>query len=183
MKRSWIVGLGILVAATLSLLVWAQGEMSEEDAATATQYFEEVMAAPYTDWAFEPGVPEGYYVGQAPHGRVLRSFINDISAEVIGTGAEAFPEGSILVKENHIPGDVDVDSMEGKAAIADFEPNLEAITYMVKVPGYNPEAGDWFWGKIQPDGTIDVAGKGAGCIGCHTQVADNDFVFDAALGN
>ena len=170
-----------VVTAALVLVgvsVWAQ-MMSDED--TVTQLFQEVSEAVYTNWAFQPGVPEGYYVGQQPHGLVLRSYANDIALEGVGSGADAFPEGSIIVKENHMPGDVDTASMEPQAPVAEFKGQLDAITYMVKMPGYNPDAGDWFWAKIQPGGAIDVAGKGAGCIGCHTQVAENDYVFNSSL--
>jgi LPXTG-motif cell wall-anchored protein len=44
---------------------------------------------------------------------------------------------------------------------------------MYKVEGYNPEGGDWFWAKYQPDGSVDAAGKVASCAGCHLGIADN----------
>jgi hypothetical protein len=178
MKNRFALGLFVSILVLFGLVVMAQ---DSDDNATATGYFNEITAAPYTDWPFEPGAPEGYYVGQAPHGAILRSYVNDIALAAIGTGVEAFPEGSIIVKENHMPGDIDVASMKAQDPVEGFDGALAAVTYMVKVPGYNAEAGDWFWGKIQPDGTIDVAGKGAGCIGCHTQVVANDYVFNAAL--
>ena len=170
---------GLVAIGLLFLVAVAQSAMSDEERANA--YFEDIQAAPYTDWAFETGVPAGFYTGTPPHGLVLRSFINDIVAEAAGSGAAAFPEGSLIVKENHMPGDVDVASMARHAAVEGFEGNLDTLTYMVKLPGYNPEAGDWFWAKQQPDGTILAAGKPDGCIGCHGQVADNDYVFDTSL--
>lgn len=198
MKRMWLLGLSILSVSLLGFAVWAQtetggesgGEMTEEtggmaemseDESMAMGYLEELTAAPYTDWAFEPGVPEGFYTGNAPHGLILRTFINDITVEAVGSGADAFPEGSILVKENHLPGDIDVESMENHAAVEGFEGDISDITYMVKVAGYNPEVGDWFWAKQTLEGEIIAAGQPDGCIGCHTQVADNDYVFDASL--
>ena len=177
MKKS-VLGLFALCL-VFGLFVLAQ---DSDDGETATTYLNEILEAPYTDWPFEPGVPEGYYVGQAPHGMVLQTFMNDISLAALGTGAEAFPEGSIIVKENHMAEGIDLSSMEAQDAVEGFEAQLDAITYMVKVPGYNPEAGDWFWAKMQPDGTIDAAGKPAGCIGCHMQVTANDWVFNASLG-
>ena len=179
MNRRLTASLCMTVLGIVSLGVWAQSEMSDEEQAAA--FFEEVNAAPYTEWAFEPGVPEGFYVGQEPHGMILQSYINDVTVEAVGSGAEAFPEGSIIVKENHMPGDVDVTAMTLQDAVEEFDGELAALTYMVKMPGYNPAAGDWFWAKQQPDGTIDAAGKPAGCIGCHSQVADNDYVFNASL--
>ena len=178
MKKQFVLGLSVAILCLFGLFVIAQ---DGDDAEVATGYFNDILEAPYTDWPFQPGVEEGYYVGQAPHGMVLRSYVNDLALAAFGSGAEAFPEGSIIVKENHMAGDLDLSGMEAQTPVADFAGALDAITYMVKVPGYNPDAGDWFWAKIQPDGTIDVAGKGAGCIGCHTQVAANDFVFNAPL--
>jgi len=183
MRRKWLLGTLLTVIGLIGFAVWAQSEMSDEERATAD--FESLVAAPYTDWPFEPGVPEGYYIGQQPHGLILRSFVNDIALEAIGSDAEAFAEGSIIVKENHVDdhteGDAEAEAPEPQTAVPDFEGNLESLTFMVKVPGYNPEAGDWFWAKMQPDGTIDAAGQPAGCIGCHGQVADNDYVFNAPL--
>lgn len=182
-KRStfagWVaVGLLLLVVA-VQFVIAQSADTTDEEKANA--YFEDIQAAPYTDWAFEPGVPEGFYTGTPPHGLVLRTFINDLVAEAVGSGADAFPEGSVIVKENHMPGDVDVAGMERHAAVEGFEGNLDALTVMVKIAGYNPEAGDWFWAKYQPDGSILAAGQPAGCIGCHGQVAANDYVYDASL--
>ena len=181
MRRQLSIGIGLALLGLIGLVTWAQSEMSDEEQATA--YFEEITAAPYTDWPFEAGVPEGYYVGQEPHGMILQTFVNEPVVEATGSGAEVFPEGSILVKENHMPGDVDVASMDLQAPVEGFEGNLSDITYMVKQVGYNPDAGDWFWGKMALDGTIVAVGQPGGCIGCHTQVADNDYVFNAKLSN
>ena len=29
-----------------------------------------------------------------------------------------------------------------------------AVTVMYRTKGYNPEGGDWYWAKYNPDGTI-----------------------------
>ena len=63
-----------------------------------------------------------------------------------------------------------------------------AITAMYRSKGYNPEAGDWYWIKYNPDGTVakappemrsmPLAGKPMGCIKCHGEgAAGNDFAF------
>ena len=180
-NRRWIVFvLAAAVAVWAGVTVLAQMDMSDEDRAMST--FEELMGAPYTDWAFQPGVPEGFYSGLEPHGMVLRVYANDVAVADVEAGNGSHSEGAIIVKENHMPGDVDVSSMEQQTPLPDFGGNLASITYMVKIPGYNPDAGDWFWAKQQPDGTIDAAGKPEGCIGCHGQVSDNDYIFNVDLG-
>lgn len=182
-----MLGTRVAPLAVLAFLVIVFGalvlaQQDQDDATRATGYFDEITAAPYTDWAFEPNVPEGYYVGVEPHGMILRTFVNDVVTEDLREGdrlvQEGFSEGAIIVKENHMPGDVDISEMELQEPVEGFEGNLAALTYMVKLEGYNPEAGDWFWAKMTPDGEIDAAGKPAGCIECHGQVEDQDFVFN-----
>jgi hypothetical protein len=178
--------LAALAVIALGALVLAQqpheGQpFSEDDANRAMQYFDEINATPYTEWAFEPNVPQGYYVGVEPHGMILRVFVNDTVTEDLGgdgTADGAFSEGAIIVKENHMPGAVDISAMELQAPVDDFGGNLAALTFMVKIPGYNPQAGDWFWAKMTPDGSIDAAGKPDGCIACHSQAVHQDYVFN-----
>ena len=55
--------------------------------------------------------------------------------------------------------------------------------------GYDPEDGDWFWAKYNPDDTVQknpagvaLAGrvaKGAphGCIACHSEAPGGDLIF------
>ena len=69
------------------------------------------------------------------------------------------PYGTIVVKENYTSAK-----------------KLAAITVMYKVKGYNPGAGDWFWVKCAPDGTVQKAGKPAGCVNCYMARADKDFI-------
>jgi hypothetical protein len=115
---------------------------------------------PYSSWSFWPG-KEGIYPGQSPHGEYLKLYANDIAINAAKAGMKTMPNGVILVKENY-----------GKD-----QTTLMAITPMYKFKGYNPEAGDWFWGKYGPDGKVMAAGKVNGCIQCHEDVKDNDWIF------
>ena len=53
------------------------------------------------------------------------------------------------------------------------------LTIMVKMaPGYDPEDADWWYGKYDATGTSAMAqGKLPGCIICHRQAADTDYLF------
>lgn len=125
----------------------------------------ESQAYEYT-WHYEPGVEPGFYEGTAPHGAILRTFVNNIAYDAIQHGMTSLPAGSILSKQNFTPEKV-----------------LAATTIMVKMEeGFNPDAGDYFWAKVQPDGTIDAAGAPAGCVGCHGAQKANDWLFNATLG-
>jgi hypothetical protein len=67
---------------------------------------------------------------------------------------------------------------------------LAAVTVMVqREAGYDPDNNDWFWVKYKPDGEIDKNPKGialagrvakgmdSGCIACHAEAQNNDYVF------
>ena len=112
----------------------------------------------YSGYSFWPG-HEDVRAGQAPHGSLHRIYVNRTLLEGLPTQDRIAADGSIIVKDN---------------LTATRE--LDSVTVMAKVEGYNPEAGDWFWAKYEPDGTVQVEGKPGGCIRCHEGVAENDYV-------
>ena len=114
-------------------------------------------------WQLWPGKGE-LYEGTEPHGMLLTTYLNPAALDALTSGAGSMPAGAIIVKENYMP-----------------DGTLAAITTMFKVAEYNAEAGDWFWLKHGPDGTIEVEGRGAGCIACHSTRSDNDLVFTGSL--
>lgn len=125
----------------------------------------------YQEWATWPEKGE-MYQGQAPHGARLTTYLNGIAADALEGGEEAFPAGSIIVKENYTP-----------------DGGLAAVTTMYKVPGYNPDAADWFFTKHLAGGELDrtpngmaMEGRVPGCIGCHQAKADNDYIYTGELG-
>ena len=114
---------------------------------------------PYTKWKLWPGT-EKMYEGTQPHGAFLTTYVTKGARKVIEKKKGKFSQGAIIVKENYMP-----------------DKTLAAITVMYKAKGYNPEAGDWFWAKFKPDGSVEKEGKVGGCIKCHSAKADNDWVF------
>lgn len=122
----------------------------------------------HESWGSFEGL-EGLQASGAPHGEFVEFYINDIAA---GDTA-GLPNGSIILKKNY--GSEDTSS-------------LGALTAMQKVDGYSPDAGDWFWVKYLPDGSVDVnpdgiplagrvgLGTDTACIGCHKSEADFVFV-------
>lgn len=119
--------------------------------------------SPYQNWPLFPGT-EKLYEGQHPHGALLTTYVSSDVLKAIHDRRGKVPNGGFIVKENYMP--------DGK---------LDALTIMYRVKGYNPDAGDWFWAKYSADGNIDAAGKVNGCIGCHTAVIQNDWVFTGPL--
>ena len=114
---------------------------------------------PYTKWDLSPGTMK-MQKGMEPHGAYVTIYVTKGAKKAIEKKKGKFTQGNIIVKENYSP-----------------DKNLAAVTVMYKAIGYNPEAGDWFWAKFQPDGTVDAEGKVKGCINCHSKVSDNDWVF------
>jgi hypothetical protein len=134
-------------------------------------------ASPYQEWGTWPTDEWNDFTqflkSGEPHGNVVRIFVNDVALEA--AAAEDFggilPAGSIVLKENYMGADPE-DPGE-----------LAALTIMYKVEGFNPEANDWFWVEAAGDGSaIDLEGAVAGCIGCHSQPNNADYLLRYAFG-
>ena len=180
---SLMLGLALLFGVSVAQPNFA--EMSDEEIANSVWEMIHDQAYAFT-WNYETEPPPGFYEGNEPHGLILRTFMNNIAFNAVQNRLGTFPGNSVIVKENHRTGHMTSNDEEdaendGDRSVEGFDGDLEAITLMVKLPGYNPDAGDWFWAKYQADGSIDAAGKPEGCIGCHGGVADNDYVFDAVV--
>lgn len=116
-----------------------------------------IKSEPYQRWDLWPGKGK-LYKGTEPHGALLTTYINSTARHSI-KGKKGMADGSIIVKENYTA-----------------DKRFVALTVMYKIKGYNPEAGDWFWAKYKPDGTVEASGKVKGCIDCHGKRKDNDFI-------
>jgi hypothetical protein len=112
----------------------------------------------FENWAYWPG-HEGLRAGQSPHGKFHEVYINNTLRERLPIESDRAPHGTIIVKENF-----------------DAARNPEGLVAMVKVDGYNPQAGDWFWVAYDTTGAVLREGAIAGCISCHAGMKDNDYV-------
>lgn len=152
-----LIGVLCLVCFGMSATAFAAEEMPPAEANAFWTYI--TKTSPYTEWSYLPG-HEGMYPGKSPHGAFLKVYVNDVAMKAAEEG-QPMPAGSIIVKENY----------------GEDRKTLMAVTPMYKVEGYNPEAGDWFWGKYGPDGSVMAAGKVDGCIKCHGVQKDKDWRF------
>ncbi len=147
--RIWIVCAVLLAGIT----AFAQaGDMPGPDAEALWTYI--TKTDPYCKWEYWPD-HQGMQPGRSPHGPMHEIRVNH-TAMVKGHPKQA---GAIVIKDNF--------SKEKK---------LLAVTVMYKIQDYNPMAGDWFWVKYGPDGTVLKAGKPKGCIACHGSRADMDYI-------
>jgi len=83
----------------------------------------------------------------------------------VGYAKKGLADGSILVSEDY-----------------GANKNLESMSVMYKIKGYNAGGGDWFWAKYSPnDGYVLESGKVASCISCHASKKDNDYIHMAVV--
>ncbi len=111
----------------------------------------------YRSWSQFEG-HEGIVRGQGPHGKFVRTFVNQIGASSASNPAH----GTIIVKENF--------SKDDEAA-------LDSTTVMQRIAGYDPENNDWFWARYTPSGEQTHSGKVAFCSDCHFDASGDDLVF------
>jgi hypothetical protein len=157
MKKVSLFRLELMAAVLwIAALAWAGSGMPATDGAALHKYI--TKTSPYTQWALWPGKGK-LYKGTEPHGAFLTTYLNDKAAGGLKMRSEGMPIGSIIVKENYTPAK-----------------KLAALTVMYKTEGYNPDAGDWFWAKYAPDGTVQAEGKVAACIGCHQVAKARDYL-------
>ncbi len=117
----------------------------------------------YQEWKMWPGKGALYPAGP-PHGAFLTTYVTDGAFSEIQGKKGAISDGSIIVKENYTP-----------------EKQLDAITVMYKVKGYDATNNDWFWVKYTANGSIVAEGKVETCIQCHSLKRDNDFLYTSDI--
>jgi hypothetical protein len=153
--RKYLVFLFPLLAALfmVSAVIGAGDEI-------ASQFWTHITQTdPYFGWGYWPG-KYGMYPGKSPHGAYLKLYANGIALKAAREG-KPMPDGAILVKENY----------------GDDQKILMAVTSMYKISGYNPEGGDWWWGKYGPNGEVMASGAVKGCVDCHQVQKANDWIF------
>lgn len=112
-----------------------------------------------SQWKLWPDKGEKYMTSGG-HNVLLTTYVNSLGYAAITEKRGIMPPNSIIVKDNF--------STEGE---------LLGTTVMYKVEGYYPEHNDWFWLKIEPDGTLGPEGTPDGCVVCHAEVRSNDYVW------
>ncbi|MGH7449404.1 MAG: cytochrome P460 family protein [Longimicrobiales bacterium] len=133
---------------------------------TAASLWAHLQRENYRTWPLYPGKGE-LYTGTEPHGMLLTTYVNRIAHDALSNGAGSMPAGAIIVKENYMP-----------------DSTFDAATVMHKVPGYNPQNGDWFWVKYDANGVAEEgAGRAAMCQQCHAAARPRDFLMTAQQGN
>lgn len=142
----------------------------EASVAYAAQLWDLMLEA---DLVGDDAIRSYAYEGNEPHGVILEQIETTLTVDG--------HEGILIVKTNFMAEDLTTDQVMD-AARGEF---LDATTIMFKrEEGYAPESADWFWAKYMAGGELDVApndlqmaGRVAGCIGCHEAAPGGDFVY------
>jgi hypothetical protein len=152
--RSILVVLGLLV---LALTSSCASLGTPEDQRTAAVLWGQDMRD-YRSWAQFDGFPGIQKSKSDMHGTYVATYINGAAAG----SPDDLPPGSVIVKENFSSADPST---------------INGITVMKKIPGYDPDNGDWFWARFTPGGDLTHAGKVAMCADCHFDAGNDDYVF------
>jgi hypothetical protein len=133
---------------SLVVLAAVFGACKNEDPEGAEALWDEIHDADYTAWDRAPGYPE-----RAPssvHGREMDLFVNDVVADALAAGEplDAWPDGSVIVKDGYDGG------------------KLTLVAVMAK------QDGAWFWAEYQETGEVDASGSPRVCLNCHESGGD-----------
>jgi hypothetical protein len=113
-------------------------------------------------WAVWPGKGK-LSPGKAPHGAYVTTYANPAARRSIET-KEGMAVGSLIVTENF-----------------DADKKPAGLLVMLKIKGYNPQAGDWHWFHYDSRGTVIAAGRLETCVNCHRAEKDNDFLMTSPV--
>jgi len=112
---------------------------------------------PYTKWRHWPNGGKAR-PAEDPHGPFVVTYLNTAAHESIKK-KEKMAFGSLIVMENR-----------------GADKNLRNLTVRIKIKGYNPTGGDWYWFAFTPEGKATAEGRAGACIGCHEKGKADDYV-------
>ena len=118
---------------------------------------------PYTLWNRWPETGPSR-TAVSPHGPLQAIYVNAAAYAALSK-KEKMAFGSLIVMENR--------GRDGK---------VDNLAVRIKLKGYYPEEGDWYWFSFRSDGTAAEEGRVASCIGCHGKMRDNDHLLSLTAG-
>ena len=142
---------------TISLFVGCENdEGKSEDEKTAEDIWQEIQG--YSNWGQAvdwTGVKASL---DGTHGDFVQIWLNQEALPSFEDSTSAdLPYGSISVKEGY--------------SLSDGS-NINTITVMKMIEGFDPDHGDWFWASFDPNGDVNKAGSISSCYNCHASGTD-----------
>jgi hypothetical protein len=150
----------------LALILACEGAATDTGADPSLAEAEALFASfgDLTTWG-EPAGWEGVKVScDGTHGARVRVWADAVALGALSEGAAAFPDGATLVK----------------AAYDEDGATLRNHTVMQKRVGSAPDAGDWYWARLDANGAATHAGAVEMCVDCHAAAAV-DYAFTATM--
>ena len=167
--------LASIISLSLPVLAIAAPFGNETDLADAKKVWDASLDAGFVGKNATVSRP---YTGMAPHGLILELMEKDVTIDG--------QKGALVIKKNYGGNGLTINDV-----INDPNKYLKTVTIMFKrEAGYDEENKNWFYGKYNPDGSlqknpkdVQLAGrvaKGAatGCIACHKAAPGGDFIFN-----
>ncbi len=135
-----------------------------EDDSYAAELWQQMQEDQYSEsWSTIPGKGE-LYPGQAPHGALLTTYLNEVARQGFDAQSGEMPDGSIVVTENY-----------------NADETLASVTVMQKRAGYAPSYNDWYFASYGPDGEAQASSGIVSCMSCHAAVRSNDYIFGSVV--
>jgi hypothetical protein len=118
----------------------------------------------FEDWMEWTKVTPNPVISKGHNDNWVGIYVDDLARETYLAATGPYPECARIVK----PVYTDASGSE-----------VQRLTVMVKMsPGYDPEDADWWYGMYDAAGKDAIMqGKLPGCIICHRQAADTDYLF------
>ena len=134
----------------------ANDEEKSEDEKTAENLWQEIQGYSSWDQAVDwTGIKESL---DGTHGNFVQIWLNQQALPSFeDSTSSALSNGSIIVKEGYT-------SINGS--------NINTVTVMKKIEGYDTNNGDWFWASYEPNGDVNNAGSLSSCYNCHSNGTD-----------
>lgn len=151
---------------TVLALILACGGAAVDSAADGSLAEAETLFASFGDlstWGQPPGWDGVKASCDGTHGPRVQIWADAAALGGLAAGAAVFPDGATLVK----------------AAYDEDGTTLRNHTVMQKRAGSAPDAGDWYWARLDASGAATHAGSQAMCADCHAG-AGVDYAFTAA---
>jgi len=103
-------------------------------------------------------------ISKGHSGNWVGIYVDELARDTYLRAGTPFPECAKIVKPIY-------NDAEGQS--------VRKLTIMVKMPpGYDPENGDWWYASYDATGTkATEQGRLHGCIFCHKQASETDYVF------
>ena len=138
------------IALVAGLCVSATGCTDDQDPEGAATLYDELQAADYRSWARAPGY-EKRRSSDTSHAGEVDIYVNDVVATALASGEplEAWPEGSLIVKDGWDGSDLD------------------------QVAAMEKRSDGWYWAKWDGEGSSLFSGKPEVCTDCHASGDDS----------